>query len=268
MRSTVLCSLVAVLCSTWVGSAAAQPGPSPASLYDVSGFSLVLLLAPGKPNAPVSGLSPDEMKALRDADQLLPYKSFQKLDGVFLRGERGGTLRLRGPEGREYSCTLTAGPPYQDTNPNTVYVRIDVTDGSRTGSVLKSEFRITLGETVVVGTSRVKGADQALVLLLTAVPVVWVYKPGNGVTAPVLVAEAKPRYTAAAREARIQGTVTLECVILPDGSIGDVRVAKSLEPGLDQEAIKATRQWRFKPGTKDGKPVPVQVSIELTFSLR
>ena len=56
----------------------------------------------------------------------------------------------------------------------------------------------------------------------------------------------------------------------PDGSVGDVQVVRSLDPtfGLDQEAIKAARQWRFAPGTRLGEPVPVLVTIELTFTLR
>ena len=60
----------------------------------------------------------------------------------------------------------------------------------------------------------------------------------------------------------------LECIVETTGSVGDVNVTKSLDEGLDQEAIKAVRQWRFEPGTKDGKPVPVLVTLEMTFTLR
>jgi len=95
-----------------------------------------------------------------------------------------------------------------------------------------------------------------------------VYKPGPGVAAPVAVKEVKPQYTADAMRAKVQGAVTLECVVQPDGTVGEVRVTKALDPGLDQEAIKAVKQWRFRPGTKDGKPVPVLVTLELTFTLR
>ena len=95
-----------------------------------------------------------------------------------------------------------------------------------------------------------------------------VYKPGNGVSAPVVVKEVKPEYTAEAMRARVEGTVTLECVVQADGAIGEVRVAKALHPGLDQEAIKAVKQWRFKPGLKDGKPVAVRVTLEMSFTLR
>ena len=97
-----------------------------------------------------------------------------------------------------------------------------------------------------------------------------VYAPGNGVSLPVLVKEVRPQYTQAAREARIEGTVLLETVVLADGTIGDVTVTRSLDAvlGLDQEAVVAAKQWKFKPGTKDGKPVAVRVSIELTFTLK
>jgi TonB family protein len=93
--------------------------------------------------------------------------------------------------------------------------------------------------------------------------------PGaSGVTLPKIVHEVKPSYTTEARAARIQGVVTLEAVVLPTGDVGDVRVSAPLEPSLDNEAIKAVKQWRFEPGRKDGKPVPVQVSVECTFTLK
>ena len=63
--------------------------------------------------------------------------------------------------------------------------------------------------------------------------------------------------------AKIQGDVELEAVILPNGLVGDIRVVKSLDDkfGLDQEAIKAAKQWVFKPGTKNGQPMATIVAI-------
>jgi protein TonB len=97
-----------------------------------------------------------------------------------------------------------------------------------------------------------------------------VYRPGSGVTVPRVLREVKPQYTSDAMRAKVQGTVLLQCVVKPDGSVGDVQVVRSLDSafGLDQEAIKAARQWRFAPGTRLGEPVPVLVTIELTFTLR
>jgi protein TonB len=82
--------------------------------------------------------------------------------------------------------------------------------------------------------------------------------------------EVRPNYTSDAMRAKVQGVVVLECVVQPDGTVGDVHVTRSLDQtfGLDQEAIKAAKQWRFAPGSRMGEPVPVQISIELTFTLR
>jgi protein TonB len=70
--------------------------------------------------------------------------------------------------------------------------------------------------------------------------------------------------------AKIQGTVLLECVVGPDGNVSNIEIIRSLDPtfGLDGQAIEAARKWKFRPGTRFGQPVPVLVSIELTFTLR
>jgi periplasmic protein TonB len=96
------------------------------------------------------------------------------------------------------------------------------------------------------------------------------YRPGNGVETPKLLREVKPQYTAQAMRAKIQGTVLLECVVQKDGAVGNIKVVRSLDSsfGLDQEAMKAARQWQFAPGTRFGEPVAVLVTIEIAFTLR
>jgi protein TonB len=96
------------------------------------------------------------------------------------------------------------------------------------------------------------------------------FQPGNGVSLPRILREVKPQYTSDAMRAKIQGAVLLQCVVRPDGSVTDIQVLRSLDPtfGLDQEAVKAARQWRFAPGTRMGQPVSVQITIELSFTLR
>ena len=96
------------------------------------------------------------------------------------------------------------------------------------------------------------------------------YRPGSGVELPRVIREVKPQYTADAMRAKVQGMVVLECVVQADGTVGNVQVIRSLDSvfGLDQEAVKAARQWRFAPGTRLGQPVAVLVTIELTFTLR
>ena len=96
-----------------------------------------------------------------------------------------------------------------------------------------------------------------------------VYHPGNGVTPPVPTYVPKPQYTADAMRARIQGTVWVECVVQTNGQCSDTHVIRSLDPtfGLDQEAIKAAKLFRFRPGMRLGEPVAVLVTIELSFTL-
>lgn len=96
------------------------------------------------------------------------------------------------------------------------------------------------------------------------------YRPGSGIDLPQLVREVKPQYTADAMRHKVQGKVVLECVVLPDGTVGEAQVIRSLDSvfGLDLEALKAARQWRFVPGTRLGEPVAVLVQIEMEFTLR
>lgn len=71
-------------------------------------------------------------------------------------------------------------------------------------------------------------------------------------------------------KAKIQGSVWMTVVVRPSGDVGEITVSRSLdkEHGLDQQAINSARQWKFKSGTREGKPVPVEVTIEMTFTLR
>ena len=97
-----------------------------------------------------------------------------------------------------------------------------------------------------------------------------VLKPGPGITLPKPTYEQKPQYTKEAMAAGIQGTVMMSLVVRSDGTVGPVEVTRSLDKtyGLDESAVAAARQWRFEPGRKDGKPVTVEVTLELTFTLR
>jgi TonB family protein len=95
-------------------------------------------------------------------------------------------------------------------------------------------------------------------------------RPGNGVTLPKVLHEAVPNYTSEAMKAKIEGRVALEVVVATDGSVKNPKVIKSLDAlyGLDEEAIRCAKLWRFAPGTRDGVPVPVVVTIEMAFTLK
>ena len=87
---------------------------------------------------------------------------------------------------------------------------------------------------------------------------------------PVLVKDKKPHYTKAAMNARIQGTVQMEAGVETNGKVGEVRVVRSLDKdyGLDDVAVKAVKQWKFKPSmAKDRNAVPVLVQLEISFWL-
>lgn len=96
------------------------------------------------------------------------------------------------------------------------------------------------------------------------------FRPGNGVVSPEVLHEERPQYTAGAMRAKVQGIVEVEAVVMTDGTVGQVQVVRSLDDrwGLDDKAIEAVKRWRFRPGSRQGKPVAVLVNIELTFTLR
>ena len=97
-----------------------------------------------------------------------------------------------------------------------------------------------------------------------------VYRAGDdGVTFPRAVRQVAPVYPIEAMRAGIHGVVRLEAIVGADGSVEDVRVVQSLDRvhGLDAEAVRTARAWRFEPGLKDGAPVPVALKIEMTFAI-
>jgi len=93
-------------------------------------------------------------------------------------------------------------------------------------------------------------------------------RPGSGIEPPTLVKEVKPAYTDDARRRSIEGNVVLEIVVRRDGSVGNLRVLRSLGAGLDEKALDAVRQWRFGPARRQGAPVDVVVEVSVEFSLR
>ncbi|HYW46152.1 MAG TPA: energy transducer TonB [Bryobacteraceae bacterium] len=94
-----------------------------------------------------------------------------------------------------------------------------------------------------------------------------VFKVGGGVSAPILLHKVEPEYSEEARKAKYQGTVLLYIEVSPDGKATNIRVARSLGLGLDEKAIEAVKQWKFKPGYKNGTPVTVAATIEVNFRL-
>jgi len=93
------------------------------------------------------------------------------------------------------------------------------------------------------------------------------FRVGGGVSAPKVIYAPSPGYSKEARKVKRDGKVVLWLVVGPDGKPRDIRVVRSLGLGLDEKAIEAVKNWRFEPALKDGKPVAVQVNIEVNFHL-
>jgi TonB family protein len=95
-----------------------------------------------------------------------------------------------------------------------------------------------------------------------------VFRVGGGVSAPSIVYRVEPTYSEEARKAKYQGVVVLSAIVRKDGTIEILKVVRGLGLGLDENAIQALKQWKFRPGMKNGVPVDVALNIEVNFSLR
>jgi TonB family protein len=95
-----------------------------------------------------------------------------------------------------------------------------------------------------------------------------VYRVGHGVTIPRATYQPGPAYDEEDRKKKVSGTVVLSMIVTKEGRTADIKVTKSLTPGLDAQSIKAVSQWRFDPATKDGEPVAVRLAVETSFNIR
>jgi TonB family protein len=112
--------------------------------------------------------------------------------------------------------------------------------------------------------------EKALRETPTAAPAAGSEKVGQQsapVTAPVPLKTVTAHYTDSARKEKIMGDCLVRIIVDAYGSPQHPQIIQSLDPGLDQEAIKAVMQWRFKPAMRDGKPVPVQITLAINFKL-
>jgi TonB family protein len=90
---------------------------------------------------------------------------------------------------------------------------------------------------------------------------------GGGVSAPVVLRSVDPEFTEQARQANFQGSVTLALIIDASGNPQNVRVTRHLGMGLDEKAVAAVQQYKFKPAMYQGHPVAVQIVVDVDFRL-
>ena len=95
-----------------------------------------------------------------------------------------------------------------------------------------------------------------------------VFQIGEITDPPTILFKVDPQYSEEARKAQYQGTVVLEAIVRSDGTLEILRVVRSLDFGLDENAIQALKQWKFRPGMRNGQPVDVVLNIEVNFNLR
>ncbi len=94
-----------------------------------------------------------------------------------------------------------------------------------------------------------------------------VYHIGGGVRPPSVLYSVDPEFSEEARKAKFSGNVLVDLIVDENGQPSHVRVARGVGMGLDEKAVEAVRQYKFKPATKDGKPVKVELSIDVNFQI-
>jgi len=90
---------------------------------------------------------------------------------------------------------------------------------------------------------------------------------GGDVKPPIVVSQVDPEYSQRAKAAKFSGTVRVYLQVDENGHTSHIRVVKGVGMGLDEKAVEAVRQYRFKPATLDGKPVPVDLYIDVDFAM-
>jgi TonB family protein len=98
-------------------------------------------------------------------------------------------------------------------------------------------------------------------------PAPGVEKVGGGVSPPRPIYSPEPEFSEEARAVGFQGICTLRLVVGADGIPRDIKVINPLGMGFDEKAVKAVQKWRFNPALKDGRPVAVQIEVEVDFHL-
>ena len=105
---------------------------------------------------------------------------------------------------------------------------------------------------------------RALFVLFAATLCIYAQFPSP----PRVERKSEPEYTAEARQAKLQGDVTLSAVITIEGNPTEIKVLKTLGMGLDEKAVECLSKWRFRPGSdRYGEPTPMTVTVVMMFRL-
>jgi TonB family protein len=179
-----------------------------------------------------------------------------------------------------YSCPPSEGQTLLalETFPSKAGVSVAIDENVRRSLGLLFEPRVVLGE--ICATGLVEKREKRYLVVVAKPGELEVRELGTPgpsypagavstcdahVARPRLLEEVKPAYTSEARAAGVRGIVLLEALVQLSGEVGDVRVLHSLDQGLDAQAVAALKAWRFSPGTYEGQPAPVVVTVEMAF---
>lgn len=105
-------------------------------------------------------------------------------------------------------------------------------------------------------------------LISFSLPIAAQQSPEPKTTAPRLIQKVEPEYSKEAQDARLEGTVVVSVEVGTDGKAHEGRIEKSLGMGLDEKALEAVKLWTFEPGTRNGEPVAVRATIQMSFRLK
>jgi TonB family protein len=141
-------------------------------------------------------------------------------------------------------------------------------DGVIVSTAKVDELSGTIGFRAGTGTIELRGLAVAAIINPKTIDPALPKADAPGVTPPKATHRTHPRYTRAAMDAKAQGVAELEFVIEADGRLGAVRVKKAPHPDLAETSIACLRQWRFRPALKDGAPIAVVATMELSFKLK
>ena len=90
---------------------------------------------------------------------------------------------------------------------------------------------------------------------------------GGGVSAPILLYQVDPEFSEEARRSKTAGNVLVNLWVDENGNPSHVHVIRGIGMGLDEKAVAAVKLYKFKPATENGKPVVVEMNIDVTFHI-
>jgi TonB family protein len=208
-----------------------------------------------------AGASESLLQAIRDAKRFKP-----PVNPLPNAAEAMSPSLRRANAVRELKEALVTCPPSVSSipvfaSPNDTKTAVaELRCGDQVSILEKDSGRIGFDRILVAGGTEGFVQDSYLVSSITPTP--------RDVTPPVPTYMPEPSYTRQARHDKIEGGVKVWIVVDAQGNVADAReVSMPLGDGLDEEAIKTVKTWKFKPATRDGVPVPVRVIVEVTFRL-